>query len=251
MDLSIFKNLKSKDLKREGLFVAEGPLVVRRLLDSNWELHSILISNQLLSEFEPLISGRCAFRVLSENEISEIVGYPFHRGLLAAGRRPNALSLDCVLLSLVPASPIVVVPLVTELENMGTIIRNAAAFGVGALLYGTKGVDPLDRRVIRVSMGNVFRLPIVQVPSPIECCAALSEHGYELVGTVLDSMAVSLKEFKWSTKTALVLGNEFSGISDDWRQVCSRFVTIPMASGVDSINLGVASGVFMNAVWGG
>ena len=246
MDLAIFSDLKNKDLRRDGIFIAEGPAVVKRLLAANWEIHSLLISEHLYLDFGPRLAGRCAVQVMSEVEISQIVGYPFHRGILAAGIRPAAQRLSSVLSALPSNSHLVIAPLVTELENMGTIIRNAAAFGVGALICGDRGVDPLDRRVIRVSMGAVFNLPIVTVSYRDDCKDQLARYGFELVATVLDSSATLLKEFKWGGKTALVLGNEFSGIPQEWKAICERYVTIPMANGVDSLNLGVASGIFMN-----
>jgi len=135
---------------------------------------------------------------------------------------------------------------VQDPENLGSIVRIAAGFGVGGLIVGPKCADPFSRRVQRVSMGNVYELPIA---TTTDVAAALHElrttHGFESWGTVLDVDAESLGTRPRPERLALVFGSEGHGIPEDVVAACDRKVIIPMRPGVDSLNVAVAAGIFL------
>jgi tRNA G18 (ribose-2'-O)-methylase SpoU len=135
---------------------------------------------------------------------------------------------------------------VTDPVNLATIVRLAAAFGASALLLEMGCADPFSRRVVRVSMGNVFRLPVVELPDlKPELARLRSVHDYSLFATVLDETAEPLDEVHPALRSILVFGNEHDGLSSEWINVCDRRITIPMRAGTDSLNVAIAAGIFL------
>jgi len=178
----------------------------------------------------------------------EIVGFPFHRGAMAIGRRRESPSIeevirpldDNVLLTLL------VCPETTQAENLGMVFRTAAAFGVDAVLLGPRSCDPLCRRTLRTSMGAVLRVPFVRSDDLATDLETLKQRwNVRLAAAVLADDAKPLPEIAWPDRVGLMLGNEFDGLRDQWLAHCDEKVTIPMAPGADSLNVGVAAGVFV------
>jgi len=181
----------------------------------------------------------------------KIVGYPFHRGALAVGRRPAPRTLDDLLAALASRQRpdrlrLVVLPEVTKPENLGLTFRAAAAFGFDAILLGSRSCDPLSRRALRVSMGGVLTVPFVRSADLKRDLATLkADWGVELSAAVLDKDAPPLAEARWPSRAAVVFGNEFHGLASDVCSLCDRRWTIPMEPDTDSLNLGVAAGIFL------
>jgi tRNA G18 (ribose-2'-O)-methylase SpoU len=138
-------------------------------------------------------------------------------------------------------------PEIANTENLGGLIRIAAAFGLDALILGPRSCDPFFRQAVRVSMGTVFKLPIVHSKDlPADLDRLRNEWRVQLIATVLhDDAAESLAEMKPPPCFALLFGNEAQGLSDDVLQRCDRRATIPMQLGTDSLNVMVAAGVFL------
>jgi tRNA G18 (ribose-2'-O)-methylase SpoU len=153
------------------------------------------------------------------------------------------------LMAALPAGPscVVVCPAVTKPENLGLLFRSAAAFGVRGVVLGQGCCDPLSRRCVRVSMGAVLEVPFTRTDDVPGDLRALRENwGFERIATVLDATAVPLDTLAPSSRTALVFGNEFDGLTPAWLAECDRRVIIPMSQSVDSLNLGVAAGIFIH-----
>jgi tRNA G18 (ribose-2'-O)-methylase SpoU len=141
----------------------------------------------------------------------------------------------------------VVLPAVTKPENLGLVFRSAAALGVSSLILGRHTCDPLSRHCLRVSMGAVLEVPFTRSEDMLRDLQALRRTWrFELVAAVLDSAAEQLDASRLAPRTALVFGNEFDGLTPAWLAECDRRVTIPMSQSVDSLNLGVAAGIFIH-----
>ncbi len=249
--IAAYRNLRDRTLRGESLFVAEGLILTRRLLESPYETESILVEEGFAQEFEQLAGDRVPVYVARKDLLLKIVGFPFHRGALAVGRRPPSPKLDDVLEGQASRQGsdrlrLVILPEVTKPENLGLTFRAAAAFGVHAIVLGSRSCDPLSRRALRVSMGGVLTVPFVRSEDLRRDLSALkSDWGVELSAAVLDKDAPPLAEAHWSTRAGVVFGNEFYGVGKDTLSLCDRRWTIPMAPDVDSLNLGVAAGIFL------
>jgi tRNA G18 (ribose-2'-O)-methylase SpoU len=243
-----YRNMKDRDLAQQpgALFIAEGEHVVRRLVASpRFETRSMLLAERRVEEIAPLAPPGATVYVASSDVMHRIVGFKFHSGVLAVGRRRGpAPTLE----SVVPPgdSPItlVVCPEVANTENLGGLIRVAAAFGGGAMVLGPRSCSPFFRQSIRVAMGTVFSLPIVESQDLLRDLAWLrSERGVRSIATVLDDSAEPLAQAARDPRIALVFGNEAQGLDDSIVRACDRRVTIPMKLGTDSLNVAVAAGV--------
>jgi tRNA G18 (ribose-2'-O)-methylase SpoU len=244
--LAPYRNLRDRTLRGERMFVAEGRLLVERLLASRFEADSLLVAESLAAEFTPRVPANVPVYVAPPRLLDEIIGFHLHQGVLAAGRRRPEMSLEEMLGP--PdgrALGVIVCPAITKPENMGLIFRVAAGLGVDAVLLGPQCCDPFSRRSLRVSMGAVFTAPFRKSPDLAADLDLLrSRWGVEMVAAVLDEQAESLPDLRWPRQAAIVLGNEFAGLDDRWLPYCSRRATIPMARTTDSLNLGVAAGIF-------
>ena len=245
--LSDYRALPRSNLTRHaGRFIAEGRLLVERLAASRFPLISVVCSSSDLHRLPEGLPEELPVYVLPKRQVSELIGFQFHRGMLACGKRqanPMLAELHATEL----ASPIVVVcPQVVDPTNLGAIIRNGCAFGVGGLLLGPGCADPYSRRVIRVSMGNCWQLPIRESPNLAEDLQTLrQEAAFEIVGTVLDPTAEPLVSAGRTRRLALLFGSEGHGLTPDWIQLCDRTVTLPMQRNTDSLNVAVATGVML------
>jgi tRNA G18 (ribose-2'-O)-methylase SpoU len=186
--------------------------------------------------------------VTSTPVISRLIGFQFHRGVLACGARPPEPRLEalCQVACGRERSLIVICPELRDPTNLGTIIRTAAAFGASGLVAGRAGTDPFSRRVLRTSMGSVLRLPIVQTDDWCSVLSTLEQSDFETIATVLDSTAEPLAGARQPARVAVLLGNEAEGLPDALVAQCRRRVTLPMAAGVDSLNVAVAAGIVLH-----
>jgi tRNA G18 (ribose-2'-O)-methylase SpoU len=141
---------------------------------------------------------------------------------------------------------LVLCPELRDPTNLGTIIRTSTAFGASGLVLGNSGVDPYSRRVLRTSMGAVFRIPIVQTDDWDSVLDLLHGAGFDSVAAVLDPTAARLDEMPHSGCVALLFGNEDSGLPAAITERCTRRVTLPMSSDIDSLNVAVAAGIVLH-----
>ncbi|HVW00952.1 MAG TPA: RNA methyltransferase, partial [Planctomycetaceae bacterium] len=141
---------------------------------------------------------------------------------------------------------LVVCPDVQDPENLGAIIRLSRAFGVDGLVLGGQCANPFSRRVLRVSMGTVFRLPLFDCPDLATAFDEFRQAGVQTAATVLDPAAETLAGSTRPERFALLFGSEGHGIAPQWIEACDRRITIPMQGGTDSLNVAVAAGICLH-----
>ena len=250
-ELSPYRTLKrSVEHQAKGIFVAEGDKVVQRLLESQFEVVSVLLPAERLAEFEPLLHGRpetnIPVHVVARKEILEkLVGFDLFQGVLAVGRIPPPRSLD----ALIAASPaprlFVAVDGLTNAENIGVLVRNCVAFGVHGLLVGETCCSPFLRRAVRNSMGAIFHLPVIVTTSLVHTLGELRAHGVCCIAAHPHTDRKFLSRAEFSNNCCLVFGSEGKGISAPVLAACPETVAIAMPSTVDSLNVGSAAAVFL------
>ncbi len=244
--LAVYRDVRrNRSAQDQGLFIAEGTTVVRRLFESDFDTVSVLVSDKKWAGFaEHIPAGTHVYRIAYE-EICELVGFRFHAGVIACGRRQGNPDLNELLQNATGRRTIVVAPHLTDPENVGALIRIGAAFGVTAAIFGDACTDVFSRRAIRVSMANGLFLPIIQTPHMKWVFETLKNHGIRSHATVLDSSATSLEDIRCDGDAALVFGNETHGLDEQWAGLCDERVTIPMHGMTDSLNISVSAGVFL------
>lgn len=247
-DLQVFRHLKDRHLKcRQGLFVAEGVEVVRRLLRSDYEVHSLLVTPGKLEQLGDDLRAQVPVYVASVEQMQEVAGFAIHRGAVACGVRRPALALDEALQQAGDARLVVVLENICDAQNVGVIVRNAAAFGAGLVVL-SGCCDPFYRRAVRVSMGNVFGLPLYLSENLVDDLQAIRQRlGVRLVAATLGDGARDLNSINCREPAALLFGAEGDGLSQQVLDICDDQVTIPMQPGTDSVNVSVAAGIFLYA----
>lgn len=228
--------------RRGDTFLVEGRWAVESLLASEFHVRSVLLAEGQHLDFT---TERAPILRRAKAELESLLGFDFHRGVLAIGERPTPRALGDAAL----AGCVVVCPNIADESNLGSIVRNAAAFGAKAVAVpADRGADIFSRKAIRASSGTVFRVPIVESPSLLDDVRGLQERGYTVVGSVLSDETMSLRDVSVGSDFVLLLGGEGDGLDADWQSVCDVRVTIPMATGVDSLNVASSSAVLLYAL---
>ena len=235
-------------LRKRGLFVAESRLVVRELLShQRLVTRSVLATPAAYDSLRDLLTDRTdnlAVYVASHQFLQNIVGFNVHRGCLAIGERPAPVT-DRTLPALTTGQLVVVLERVSNPDNVGSIFRNAAAFGANGVLLSPGCGDPLYRKAIRTSLGATLRIPYGEVDDWPEGLTRLQELGFATMGMTLDPDAVELDAVVADAPTpiALLFGTEGTGLSDEAAALLDYRVRIPIADSVDSLNVATASGI--------
>ena len=241
-----YRNLKDRELARHGdRFIAEGEYIVRRLLASDYPCESILVIERLADEIANVAPPGVEIYVTTNALLRQIIGFKFHSGVMAVGRRKRDLTLDQLPALQNDRVTLVVCPELISAQNIGSLIRICAALGVDAMLLGEKCCDPFWRQSVRISMGTIFSLPIVRSNPLRQDLKMLHERDFELVATVVDEAAEPLDAATRGNRLALLFGNESLGLAPDMIAACDRRVTIPMRTGIDSLNVSIAAGIFL------
>ena len=243
--------LRRRTEPERGLYIAESQKVIRRALRAGHRPRSYLMARRWLDDLSDIVADAEAEGVpvyFGEHEVIErLTGFHLHRGALAAMQRPVLPSLESLLDA---ARRVVVLEDVVDHTNVGAIFRSAAALGVDAVLITPSCADPLYRRSIRVSMGTVFQVPWTRIDPWPGGLDRLREAGLTVVAMALTDDSVSLDQLEAEPpeRVALVLGTEGDGLSRRTVEGADLTVRIPMAGGVDSLNVAAASAVAMWAL---
>lgn len=246
--LAVYRNLKDRELARDrrGLFIAEGAQVVKRLLASDFPVESVLLAQRRVEQYAPQVPPAVPVYVVPDPLMHGVLGFKFHSGVIACGRRKPALTLDGFMSRLGERAILVVCPETNNTENLGAMMRICAGFGVDGMILGQHCCDPFYRQSIRVSMGSVFSLNLLQSDDLMRDLARLrSAYGVERIASVLDDSAEPLRTAQRSPRIAILFGNEAQGLPQQVIAECDRRITIPMKLGTDSLNVAVATGVFL------
>jgi tRNA G18 (ribose-2'-O)-methylase SpoU len=233
-------------LRQHGLFVAEGRLVVRRLLQSaRFEVRSLLVTASALQALADVVdSVRCPIYVCDQRLLNGVTGFNFHRGCLAMAIRRDEDGLPPAQLSAAPR--LLALEGVGNPDNVGGLFRVAAAFGAAVLLGPGTG-DPLYRKAIRTSMGAALQIPFAPVDSWPSGLAGFRAAGFSLVALTPDPAALPIGPFAASVlptaRLLLMLGAEGAGLTPEALGIADHRVRIPIAANVDSLNVVVAAAI--------
>lgn len=249
-DISLYSNVRDRDLKREGVLIAEGRHLVGRLMDSGLEVLSILCSERMSDEFRDRARGRCPIHVLDNDEIQRLAGFPFHRGIMAAATRPVIIPIERFLSENAACRNLVICPRLSGDENLGSIIRTSAALGTDAVVIGPQSCDPLSRKALKASMGAAFSIPIITMDEGERSFALLKRHGFTIYGASTGGASISLHAVRPSERRAVVFGNEAEGLPDSIASQCDEIIHVPMHNNTDSLNVAVAAGIILYALFG-
>jgi tRNA G18 (ribose-2'-O)-methylase SpoU len=243
--LADYVALTDAELRRRvetGLFIVEGELAIRRLLESRYPVRSLLVTPAMHARLAPAVEGLQAPVYVAQRDVmAAVAGFDIHRGAVASATRlplpePGALTATGDRLALLEG--------INDHENLGALFRNAAAFGVGGVLLSPNCADPLYRRSVRVSLGHVLHVPFTVLSPWPDGIRELARTGWSTVAltpsddsepvTVLDGAA---------GRVAIAVGAEGPGLTDAALEACDRRVHIPMAAGVDSVNVATAAAI--------
>ena len=251
--LDVFARLTNNQMRGDlvsegGVLVAESRMVVEVALEEGVEPIAFLVDERDLESSLGLLSRASddvEAYVLPHEQIELLTGFRLTRGLLCAMRRPRSLTVGEALEG---ARRVVVVEDLVDVSNVGALFRNAAALGADAVILSPCCADPLSRRSVRVSMGCVFKLPWARADRgdwPGATLSALRERGFSTIALALEPGAVTLDDpaLLAGDRRALLFGSEGYGLSRAALKACDHTAIIPMARGVDSLNVAASSAV--------
>jgi tRNA G18 (ribose-2'-O)-methylase SpoU len=245
--LDDFRDLNSVDRRPDlpsgkGLVIAEGVLVVQRMLASRCSPRALLGTDRRLGELAAdLVDVDAPFYRVDADVMAEVVGFHLNRGVLASAPRPPELSVAQVLDG---ARTVAVLEGVNDHENLGSIFRNAAGLGVDAVLFGSGCADPLYRRAVRVSMGHALLVPYAWVTAWPGDLYLLRDNGFRLLAMTPDPAAPTLREVMSAVvdeRVAVLVGAEGPGLTERAMRASDMRVRIAMSRGTDSLNVATAA----------
>ena len=234
--------------RQQGIFVAEGEKVVRRLLESNFSVISVLLPEKWVRELEPLLQARqedLQVYVAEKALLETLTGFSMYQGLLAVGRVPPLPTLAEVVARSAQPRLLTAADGLTNAENLGALVRNCAAFNAKALIVGETCSSPFLRRAVRGSMGAVFQLPVVETASLTQALAELRGQGIRCIAAHPHADGRTLSQTNLVGDCCIVFGSEGYGISPAVLAACDEAAAIPMPPAVDSLNVGSAAAVFL------
>ena len=234
--------LRNRLEPEKGIFIAESPKVISRALDAGYRPVSLLMERKQITGPAADILARCGeapVYTADRETLAGLTGFELTRGVLCAMRRPQPRSLDEVCRG---ARRVVVIDGVVDTTNIGAIFRSAAALGMDAVLLTPSSCDPLNRRAVRVSMGSVFLVPWTWLDGS---ASELHRLGFRTAAMALTDNSISLDDPRLAAeqRLAIVMGTEGDGLSREAIAEADYVVRIPMAHGVDSLNVAAASAV--------
>jgi len=245
--LADYRDLRDVQLRESleaehGLFIAEGEKVVRRAAEAGFEARSFLMAPRWLDGLADVLgASEAPCYVVSEQLAEQVTGFHVHRGALASLRRRSAPSVESVLAG---ARTVVVLEDVVDHTNVGACLRSAAAMGVDAVLLSPRCADPFYRRSIKVAMGAVFSLPWTRLDEWYDAVTDLSAAGFTTVALTPAPDSVDVEQaVAGQERVALLMGTEGRGLSDRWMGTADVRAVIPMAEGIDSLNVAAATAV--------
>ena len=254
-ELDVFARLTEAQLRsraeaEKGIFIAESPKVIERALDAGYEPLSLLMERKHIEGQGREIIARCEglpVYTADRELLADLTGYTLTRGVLCAMRRPRLRPVEDLCAK---ARRVAVLEGIVDSTNVGAIFRSAAALGIDAVLVTPTCGDPLYRRAVRVSMGTVFQVPWTRIGDtpeewPQPGLERLRKLGFKTAAMALrdDSVSIDDPRLRAEEKLAIVLGTEGDGLASATIADCDYPVRIPMAHGVDSLNVAAASAV--------
>ena len=248
--LDDYRNLTDAELRRareqgggsdRGIFIAESALVVAQLVSSGLEIRSVLATPTRANAMAAVLAAVTAPIYVAEQAVlNHVGGFNIHRGVLAAAFRPEPREWRTLAGT---ARRVAVVEDVNDQENLGALFRNAAALGIEALFLSPRCGDPLYRRTVRVSMGHVLHLPFARLEPWPHCIAELAQRFQLVALTPAGDIDLHRLELDHRAPIAVALGAEGPGLTQEVLRCAHHRARIPMAAGVDSLNVAAASAI--------
>ena len=245
--IEVFSTLTEAQLRMElepekGLCIVESPKVIRVALDKGWEPTALLCERKHIEgDARDIIDriGDVPVYTGSRELLASLTGYTLTRGVLCAMRRRQMPSVAEVVKE---ARRIVVIEAVTDTTNIGAIFRSAAALDIDGVVLTRDSCDPLNRRAVRVSMGSVFLVPWTWLDGP---ASTLKDYGFKTAAMALcdDSISLDDERLRAEERLAIIMGTEGDGLPYQTIEEADYTVKIPMAHGVDSLNVAAAAAV--------
>jgi tRNA G18 (ribose-2'-O)-methylase SpoU len=244
-----YRDVRERDLVgREGLFIAEGEVVLRGLLDSSGHRPlSLLIAEKRIGGLGDLLERVPAdvpVYAAGQAVMDAIAGFPMHRGILGLGVRAPAVAAADLLAGLPARALVMVLVGIANHDNVGGLFRNAAAFGVDAVLLDATSCDPLYRKAIRVSVGAALQVPFARLGAGEDALEVLEAAGFTSFA-LTPSGTLALSQVRRPARTAVLFGAEGPGLPAEIMARCTG-VRIPMSAGFDSLNVATASGIVLH-----
>lgn len=244
--IAAYRHIREADLVgRRGQFIAEGEVVLRLLLSQSRHAPiSALIAEKRIERLGPVLSAappEVPIYAAGQAVMDAIVGFPIHRGILALARRALEPEPEALLASLAPGALALALFGIANHDNMGGLFRNAAAFGVDAVLLDAESCDPLYRKAIRVSVGGALVTPFARMNAQTDPIALFKRLGFEALA-LTPRGTTPLSALRRQGRTVLMLGAEGPGLPDDLIDR-ARGVSIPIRAGFDSLNVATTSGI--------
>ena len=248
-ELAPYRTLRYQvEHRRNGIFVAEGQNSVRRLIDSPLAVVSVVLPENLLETYRPLIAGRSLdipVYVAPKKLLETLTGYPMYQGVMAVGKVPAPISLE----SFLERSPrpllLAAADGISNTQNLGALARNCAAFRASGLIVDPHSCSPFLRRAVSSSAGTVFSLPIIELDNLAIALTELRKHGIRCFGAHPSATDRPIYKADFRGDCCLVMGGEGPGISPGILALCDELVSVPMPPQVDSLNVASASAVFL------
>lgn len=246
--LSAYRCLKGKELEKDGIFVAEGEKVVKSMVESACRIASCLTSIDTIGRYKTLLAimakrGISTY-VAANRLIEDIIGFRFHRGIMAIGYCPEKLTVFDVIKKPGRRLFLVALDAVNDPQNVGLIARNAAGFGAQALVVDHATYDPYYRKAIRVSMGTIFQLPVCYEDDlALSLVRLKKEHDTRIIAATPGNRTGDIAKADLSGNICLVFGNEDKGVSRRVLNIADARIRIPISKAVDSLNVASASAI--------
>ena len=248
-ELALYRTLRRvEEHERAGVLVAANHKVIKRLLASRYTVVSALLTPEWLGKFEAQLRDRPeAINVYLADDplLATITGYQLHQGALAVAKIPPLPDFETLLKTSPRPLLLAAVEGIASAENMGVIVRNCAAFGVHFLIVGETCGSPFQRRAVAGSMGTIFEQPAVRVDNLVATLHALRAQGVRCLAAHPRADAKKLVAVDLRGDCCLVFGAEGPGLTDAALAACDDMVEIPMPSHMNSLNVAVASGIFL------
>lgn len=244
--LTLYTDLRDVQLRTKtetelGVYIAEGEKVIRRAADAGHQPRSFLLAPRWLNGLADVLDRYdVPCHVLDEDAIERVTGFHVHRGALAVFERPQPSSIEQILAT---SSRVLVAEDLVDHMNVGSLFRNAAALGFDAVVLSPRCADPFYRRSIKVAMGAVFSLPHARLVNWYSAPDLLRTAGFTTYAMTLADDAVPLDEVTPAERSALIVGSEGPGLSDRWQTTADIRITIPMARGIDSLNVAASAAI--------
>lgn len=245
--LEPYREMRSRNwTEQSGIFVAEGPLLVEQLLSSSYQVRNVLVDRKYYHHYAKLVPPEVELLVIPHELVEQLVGYDFHRGVLACGLRKEQRTVerDFAEASVSHDETLMAVIGVQDPENLGGILRSCAALGIRQVVIGPGTADPLSRRVLRVSIGHALLLQLYRSRDLLADLEILKQRaGIESIVTSLIDGGEPLEAARRHGPLVVVVGNEKAGVPREIQRAADRRVKIEMELGTDSLNVTVAAGI--------